>query len=91
MRAPLLLVGQSECDVSVGTAIWMLLKSRWRRRLGTQLMLAATIALAGGAVLACVAGARRTSTADDRFIAEAKVPDAAIELEPIDGLSVDAQ
>jgi hypothetical protein len=71
--------------------MWLLLTSRWRRRLGTQLLLAATIALAGGAVLACVAGARRTATADDRFIAAAKMPDAAIELASIDGLSTDAQ
>ncbi len=69
----------------------MLLTSRWRRRLVTQVVLAATIALAGGAVLACVAGARRTATADDRFVAEAKMPDAAIDLEPIEGLSIDAQ
>ena len=71
--------------------MWLLLTSRWRRRLGTQLVLAATIALAGGAVLACVAGARRTASADDRFISEAKMPDAAIDLEPLDGLSIDAQ
>jgi ABC-type lipoprotein release transport system permease subunit len=71
--------------------MWMILTSRWRRRLGTQLVLAATIALAGGAVLACVAGARRTASADDRFVAEAKMPDAAIDLEPIEGLSIEAQ
>jgi hypothetical protein len=72
-------------------ATWLLLSSRWRRGIGTQLVLAATIALAGGAVLACVAGARRTASADDRFVAEARMPDAAIELEPIEGSSIDAQ
>ena len=78
-------------DNGVRAAMWMLLTSRWRRRLGTQLVLAITIALAGGAVLACGAGARRTASADDRFVAEAKMPDAAIDIEPLDGLSIDAQ
>ena len=41
----------SGSDNTVFAAMWMILTSRWRRRLGTQLVLAATIALAGGAVL----------------------------------------
>lgn len=84
-------VAPTGSDNSVLAAMWLLLTSRWRRRLGTQLLLAVTIALVGGAVLACVAGARRTATADDRFIAAAKTPDAAIDLAPTDSLSTDAQ
>ena len=54
---------------------WCLLRSGWRRSLGLQVGLVALVALTGTMVLASVAGARRTETAFDRFMQEARLPE----------------
>ena len=54
---------------------WCLLRSGWRRSLGLQVGLVALVALTGTMALASVAGARRTETAFDRFMQEARLPD----------------
>ena len=54
---------------------WCLLRSGWRRSFGLQVGLVALIALTGTMVLASVAGARRTETAFDRFMQEARLPE----------------
>jgi ABC-type antimicrobial peptide transport system permease subunit len=50
-------------------AVWVRARAELRRRWRATLLLMAVTGLAGGAVLAAVAGARRTDSAMDRFLA----------------------
>src|SRR5438128_12147173 len=50
-------------------AVWMAARAQLRRRWGATVALALLVGLAGGVVLAAVAGASRTDTAMDRFVA----------------------
>jgi FtsX-like permease family len=51
------------------TAVWARVRAELRRRWRATVLLAVLVGLAGGAVLAAVAGARRTDSAMDRFLA----------------------
>ena len=50
-------------------AVWMRARAELRRRWRATLLLAMLVGLAGGVVLAALAGARRTDSAVDRFLA----------------------
>jgi FtsX-like permease family len=53
-------------------AVWVRARAELRRRWRATLLLMAVTGLAGGAVMAAVAGARRTDSAMDRFLAYAR-------------------
>lgn len=59
---------------------WLILRSRWRRGLAAQLVLAVVVSLAGTMILATLAGAQRTETAYARFVESYRPPDAFIDL-----------
>jgi hypothetical protein len=50
-------------------AVWMRARAELRRRWRATVLLVVAVGLAGGAVMAAVAGARRTDSAMDRFLA----------------------
>jgi hypothetical protein len=62
----------------VVSAAWYRARSELRRRLPAILLLVAIVGLAGGAVLTCVAGARRSSTSYERFRQETLASDLDI-------------
>jgi hypothetical protein len=51
------------------TAVWARARAELRRRWGATVVLMVLVGLAGGVVLAAVAGARRTEGAMGRFLA----------------------
>ena len=59
-------------------AVWFRLRADARRRWRAWLLLTVLVGLAGGAVLASVAGARRTDSAFDRFLAWSGSTDAVV-------------
>ena len=61
-------------------AVWLWVRSEWRRGWPGVLALGVLIAIAGGVTLAVAAGARRADTAMDRFIAATNQVDIEIEL-----------
>lgn len=63
-------------------AIWLRARSELRSRWGAALSLALLVGIAGGAVMAAAAGARRTDSAFPRFVASAKAPDVVIPMFP---------
>ena len=62
------------------SAVWMWVRSEWRREWGALLALGLLIAVAGGVTLAVAAGARRADTAMDRFMAATNQPQLEAEL-----------
>jgi ABC-type uncharacterized transport system permease subunit len=50
-------------------AVWVRARAELRRRWRATVLLMFVVGLAGGAVMAAVAGARRTDSAMDRFLA----------------------
>src|SRR5512132_70303 len=64
-------------DVS---AVWLRASAQLRGRARATLLLAVLVGLAGGMVLAAVAGARRTDAALPRFLARDRTIDAVVEL-----------
>ena len=50
-------------------AVWMAARAQLRRRWGATVALALLVGLAGGVVLAAIAGASRTESAMKRFVA----------------------
>ncbi len=59
-------------------AAWMLGRSVWRRRLASLLLLGLLAGLIGVAVLAPIAGMRRSATAFDRLVARTQSPQAVV-------------
>ena len=57
-------------------AVWMAARAQLRRRWGATVALALLVGLAGGVVIAAVAGASRTETSMKRFVAYSR-PEAA--------------
>ena len=68
----------------MGSAVIVLVRAEWRRRAGALVALALLCGLVAAVVLAGFAGARRTASSLDRFVAENRPPDAFL---IIDGLS----
>ncbi len=60
------------------SAVWLWVRAEWRRRLVSLAAVALLIAVSGGAVLAAVAGARRTDTAFARGAAATAEPDLEV-------------
>ena len=58
----------------------MTFAAEWRRRWGSLLTLTLLTALAVGVVLTAFAGARRTESVPDRFLAEAQAGDGVVQL-----------
>ena len=54
-------------------AVWLRAKAQLRGRLLASLLLALLVGLAGGVVLAAVAGARRSDAALPRFLAASRI------------------
>jgi hypothetical protein len=63
-------------------AVWMLARADVRRRLTAVVVLALLVGISGGAVLAAVAGARRTSSAMDRFERESRTATFEVNVGP---------
>ncbi len=59
-------------------AVWLWVRAEWRRRRGSLAAVALLIAISGGAVLAAVAGARRTDTAFARGAAATAEPNIEV-------------
>ena len=57
------------------SAVWMVARSQLRRRRGATVVLALLVGLAGAVVIAAVAGASRTDTAMERFVAYSRTED----------------
>jgi len=62
------------------SAVWLRASAQLRGRARATLLLAVLVGLAGGMVLAAVAGARRTDAALPRFLARDRTIDAVVEL-----------
>lgn len=62
------------------SAVWAHTRAGLRRRWKSWLALTVFVALAGGSVLAMVAGARRTDTAYPRFLKAVRAPDVVVYL-----------
>jgi hypothetical protein len=60
------------------TAVWGIARGNLRRRWGTTVALTLLVGVAGGAVLAGVAGASRTNTAMRRFVAYSRPEDVSV-------------
>ncbi len=60
------------------SAVWLWVRAEWRRRLGSLAAVALLIAISGGAVLAAIAGARRTDTAFTRGAAATAEPNIEV-------------
>lgn len=67
-------------NVSVAAAVALYLRADWRRRRAALVGLVLLVGLAGGFVLAAVAGARRTATSLDRMAEETKVGQLVIDV-----------
>src|SRR5437762_7414754 len=59
-------------------AVWMAARAQLRRRWGATVALALLVGLAGGVVIAAVAGASRTESAMKRFVAFSRPEDAYV-------------
>ncbi|HYF46626.1 MAG TPA: hypothetical protein VD926_10490, partial [Acidimicrobiales bacterium] len=59
-------------------AAWVVALHELRKRWGAQLALMGLIAVAGGVMIASAAGASRTSTSYDRFLAQSPTPDVFV-------------
>jgi hypothetical protein len=59
-------------------AVWLRAKAQLRGRLLASLLLALLVGLAGGVVLAAVAGARRSDAALPRFLAATRTTEATV-------------
>ena len=57
----------------------IVLRSWWRRSIGSLVLLALVAGLSIGVALGLVAGASRTRSSFDRFVAESRITDAAID------------
>jgi hypothetical protein len=66
------------------TAVWARSRAELRRRWRATVLLAVLVGLTGGVVLAAVAGARRTDTVMDRFLAYHQGTNIGIELRGLD-------
>ena len=60
-------------------AVWLRVRAQLRGRVRTTILLVVFAGLAGGIVLAAVAGARRTDAALPRFLAYHQVIDASVD------------
>jgi hypothetical protein len=60
------------------SAVWLRASAQLRGRARATVLLAVLVGLAGGVVLAAVAGARRTDAALPRFLANNRTVDAAV-------------
>jgi hypothetical protein len=65
-----------ECGLAAHTrevdAVWVAARAQWRQRRAATVALILLVGLAGGVVLAAVAGARRTDTAMDLWVSETR-------------------
>ena len=59
-------------------AVWLRARAQLRGRLWASLLLVLLAGLAGGVVLAALAGARRSETALPRFLAASRTTDATV-------------
>jgi len=66
------------------TAVWVRARAELRRRWQATVLLAILVGLAGGVVLAAVAGARRTATVMDRFLAYHQATNVGVDGEGLD-------
>jgi hypothetical protein len=66
------------------TAVWVRARAELRQRWRASVLLTMVVGLAGGVVLAAVAGARRTDSAMDRFLAYNRPLNVAVEAEDLD-------
>lgn len=62
--------------MNAGVLLWA--RSEWRRRWGALVLLAALVAVGGGATVAAVAAAQRTDTAFARLLNEARAPNLRV-------------
>ena len=65
-------------------AVWVRAAAELRRRWRATVLLAVLVGLTGGVVLAAVAGARRTATVMDRFLAYHQATNVAVEVQGFD-------
>ena len=61
------------------TAVWMHARSQWRTRRGSLVALALLIAIGSAVTLTALAGARRTASTVDRFLAHDRTADLIID------------
>src|SRR5436305_12688266 len=59
-------------------AVWIAARARLRRRWGATVALVLLVGLAGGVVIAAIAGASRTDSAMKRFVAYSRPEDAYV-------------
>src|SRR5436305_14275559 len=59
-------------------AVWMAARAQLRRRWGATVALVLLVGLAGGVVIAAIAGASRTDSAMKRFVAYSRPEDAYV-------------
>ncbi|MDQ6909813.1 MAG: hypothetical protein M3Z84_03360, partial [Actinomycetota bacterium] len=64
------------------TAVWMVSRAQLRRRWPATVALILLVGLAGGVVLAAIAGASRTDTAMQRFVAYSRPEDVYVSINP---------
>src|SRR5947209_17668007 len=64
------------------TAVWTRVQAEARARTRSMIVLAVVLGIAGGAALTAFAGARRTDTAVDRFLAYAHSTHAFVGTDP---------
>src|SRR4029453_18507430 len=76
--------GCSGWRVGAMTAVWARARVELRRRWGATVVLMVLVGLAGGVVLAAVAGARRTDSAMGRFLAYSRPLNVSLEAEGAD-------
>src|SRR5437016_6056647 len=60
-------------------AVWMAARAQLRRRWGATVALALLVGLAGGVVIAAIAGASRTEAAMKRFVAYSRPEEAIVD------------
>ncbi|HEV2922158.1 MAG TPA: hypothetical protein VG673_23415, partial [Actinomycetota bacterium] len=65
-------------------AVWVRARAELRRRWRATVLLALLVGLAGGVVLAAVAGARRTATVTDRFLAYHRATNVSVDVKGLD-------
>jgi hypothetical protein len=65
-------------------AVWLRARAEVRHRWRATVLLAVLVGLTGGVVLAAVAGARRTDTVMDRFLAYHQATNVAVEVQGLD-------
>ena len=71
------------------TAVWLHARSQWRTRVASLVALAVLIAIGSAVTLTALAGARRTASTVDRFLAHDRTADVIIDTSKVPPATLD--